>query len=39
MMPCSICFYLDMENIAKKGTIPVKIWNSALNQFSIMFEE
>jgi transposase-like protein len=28
-----------VTNISKKWTIPIKDWKSALNQFSIMFEE
>ncbi|WP_029913835.1 hypothetical protein [Pelobacter seleniigenes] len=28
-----------LQNIAKKRTMPIHNWRSALNQFSIMFEE
>ncbi len=31
--------YLALTNIAKRWTMPIKDWKSALNQFSIMFEE
>jgi putative transposase len=31
--------YLALINIAKKWTIPVRDWKTALNQFSIMFEQ
>lgn len=31
--------YLALNNIAKKWTMPLRDWKSALNQFSIMFEE
>ena len=31
--------YLALINIAKKWTMPLRDWKSALNQFSIMFEE
>lgn len=31
--------YLALKNIAKKWTMPIRDWKSALNQFSIMFEE
>ena len=30
--------YLALQNIAKKWTMPIRNWRSALNQFSIMFE-
>lgn len=30
--------YLTLQNIAKKWTVPIHNWRSALNQFSIMFE-
>jgi putative transposase len=30
--------YLALKNIAKKWTMPIKHWKSALNQFSIIFE-
>lgn len=31
--------YLALTNISKKWTMPIRDWKSALNQFSIMFEE
>ena len=31
--------YLALQNISKKWTMPIHNWRSALNQFSIMFEE
>jgi len=31
--------YLALNNIAKKWTMPIRDWKSALNQFSIMFAE
>jgi putative transposase len=31
--------YLALNNIAKRWTMPIKNWKSALNQFSIMFED
>ena len=31
--------YLALRNIAKKWTMPVRDWKSALNQFRIMFED
>jgi len=31
--------YLALRNIAKKWTMPIRDWKSALNQFSIIFEE
>ena len=31
--------YLALMNISKRWTMPIKNWKSALNQFSIMFEE
>lgn len=30
--------YLTLKNIAKKWTMPIRDWKSALNQFSIIFE-
>jgi len=30
--------YLALKNIAKKWTMPIRDWKSALNQFSIIFE-
>jgi putative transposase len=31
--------YLALRNIAKKWTMPIRDWKSALNQFSIIFED
>jgi len=31
--------YLALKNIAKKWTMPIRDCKSALNQFSIIFEE
>lgn len=31
--------YLALKNIAKKWTMPIRDWKSALNQFSIMYGE
>jgi putative transposase len=31
--------YLALQNISKKWTMPIRNWRSALNQFSIMFED
>jgi putative transposase len=31
--------YLALNNIAKKWTMPIRDWKSALNQFSIIFED
>jgi putative transposase len=31
--------FLALKNIAKKWTMPIRDWKSALNQFTIMFEE
>lgn len=31
--------YLALRSISKRWTMPIKDWKSALNQFSIMFEE
>ena len=31
--------YLSLKNITKKWTMPIRDWKSALNQFSILFEE
>jgi len=30
-------FYLALENIAKKWTMPIRCWNSAIQQFAIKF--
>lgn len=38
-LPYWIDHYLALTNISKKWTMPIKDWKSALNQFSIMFEE
>jgi putative transposase len=32
-------FYLAMQNISKKWTMPVRDWKSALNRFTIQFDE
>lgn len=32
-------FYLALNNISKKWTMPLRDWKSALNRFSIQFEE
>jgi len=31
--------YLALQNISKKWTMPIRNWKSALNQFTIIFEE
>ncbi|MDY0292469.1 MAG: IS256 family transposase [Desulfuromonadaceae bacterium] len=31
--------YLALQNISKKWTMPIRNWKSALNQFSIIFED
>jgi putative transposase len=31
--------YLALKNIAKKWTMPIRDWKSAMNQFSIIFED
>ena len=31
--------YLALRNIAKKWTMPIRDWKSALNQFGILFDE
>ncbi len=31
--------YLALKNISKKWTMPIHNWKSALNQFTIMFED
>jgi putative transposase len=31
--------FLSLKNIAKKWTMPIRDWKSALNRFTIMFEE
>ena len=30
-------FYLALENISKKWTMPIRCWSSAMNQFTIKF--
>ena len=30
-------FYLSLNNISKKWTMPIRDWKSALNRFSIQF--
>ena len=30
-------FYLALENVAKKWTMPIRCWSSAMNQFAIKF--
>ena len=32
-------FYLAIQNISKKWTIPIRDWKAALNRFTIQFEE
>ena len=32
-------FYLALENIAKKWTMPIRNWKAALNRFMIEFED
>jgi putative transposase len=32
-------FYLALKNISKKWTMPIRDWKSALNRFSIQFED
>lgn len=32
-------FYLALANIAKKWTMPIRCWNSAMNQFAIKFAD
>jgi putative transposase len=31
--------YLALRNISKKWTMPIRNWKSALNQFTIFFED
>jgi len=31
--------YLALNNISKKWTMPIRNWKSALNQFTIIFED
>lgn len=30
-------FYLALENISRKWTMPIRCWKSAMNQFAIKF--
>ncbi|TBN31341.1 transposase, partial [Pseudomonas sp. BGI-2] len=32
-------FYLALNNISKKWTMPIRDWKAALNRFSIQFED
>jgi putative transposase len=32
-------FYLALNNISKKWTMPLRDWKGALNRFTIQFEE
>lgn len=32
-------FYLTLNNISKKWTMPIRDWKVALNRFSIQFED
>ncbi|TLS66229.1 transposase, partial [Mariprofundus erugo] len=32
-------FYLALRNISKKWTMPIRDWKSALNRFSIQFDD
>ena len=32
-------FYLALNNISKKWTMPLRDWKAALNRFTIQFEE
>ncbi len=32
-------FYLAIQNISKKWTMPIRDWKAALNRFTIQFEE
>lgn len=32
-------FYLPLNNISQKGTMPIRDWKAALNRFSIQFDE
>ena len=31
--------YLALKNISKKWTMPIRNWKSAMNQFTIIFED
>jgi putative transposase len=31
-------FYLALNNIARRWTMPIRDWKAALNQFTILFE-
>lgn len=32
-------FYLAMQNISRKWTLPIRDWKAALTRFSIQFED
>jgi len=32
-------FYLALQNIIRKWTMPIRDWNAALTRFSIQFED
>ena len=32
-------FYLALNNISKKWTMPIRDWKAALNRFAIQFED
>ncbi len=32
-------FYLAMQNISRKWTLPIRDWTAALTRFSIQFED
>ena len=32
-------FYLALENVSKKWTMPIRCWKSAMNQFAIKFPD
>ena len=32
-------FYLALQNISKKWTLPIRDWKAALNRFTIQFDE
>jgi len=32
-------FYMALNNISKKWTMPIRDWKAALNRFSIQFED
>jgi putative transposase len=35
----TILFYLALNNISKKWTMPIGDWKAALNRFTIQFED